>query len=201
MLVMAVVFCAGTFGLNFQMTTALMATEVYGKGAGEYGVLGSILAIGSLLGSLIAARRPISRQRLVIGSAIVFGLVELVAGLMPSYLTFAIFLPLCGLAALTVVTAANAYVQMAAAPEMRGRVMALYMAIFMGGTPIGAPLLGWIAEHFGARWTLVGGGALTALGSVIAAAVFARRQGVVITPHLRPRPHFVVTATEVAVAA
>jgi MFS family permease len=201
MLVMAVVFCAGTFGLNFQMTTALMATEVYGKGAGEYGVLGSILAIGSLLGSLIAARRPVSRQRLVIGSAIVFGLVELVAGLMPTYLAFAIILPLCGLAALTVVTAANAYVQIAAAPEMRGRVMALYMAIFMGGTPVGAPLLGWIAEHFGARWTLVGGGALTAIGTVIAAAVFARRQGVVITPHLRPRPHFVVTATEVAVAA
>ena len=135
MLVMAVVFCAGTFGLNFQMTTALMATEVYGKGAGEYGVLGSILAIGSLLGSLIAARRPVSRQRLVIGSAIIFGLVELVAGLMPTYLTFAIALPLCGLAALTVVTAANAYVQIASAPEMRGRVMALYMAIFMGGTP------------------------------------------------------------------
>ena len=99
------------------------------------------------------------------------------------------------------VTAANAYVQIASAPEMRGRVMALYMAIFMGGTPVGAPLLGWIAEHFGARWTLIGGGALTALGTIVAAAVFARRQGVVITPHLRPRPHFVVSATEIAVAA
>ncbi|MET0458181.1 MAG: MFS transporter [Ilumatobacteraceae bacterium] len=201
MLVMAVVFCAGTFGLNFQMTTALMATEVFGKGAGEYGVLGSILAVGSLLGSLIAARRPVSRQRLVIGSTIVFGLVELVAGLVPTYLTFAIALPLCGLAAMTVVTAANAYVQIAAAPEMRGRVMALYMAIFMGGTPVGAPLLGWIAEHFGARWTLIGGGALTAIGTVVAAAVFARRQGVTITPHLRPHPHFAVTAAEVTVAA
>jgi MFS family permease len=143
----------------------------------------------------------VSRQRLVIGSAIIFGVVELVAGLMPTYLAFAVILPLCGLAALTVVTAANAYVQIAAAPEMRGRVMALYMAIFMGGTPVGAPLLGWIAEHFGARWTLVGGGALTALGTIIAAAVFARRQGVVVTPHLRPRPHVAVTATEVAVAA
>jgi MFS family permease len=184
MLVMAVVFCAGTFGLNFQMTTALMATEVYGKGAGEYGILGSILAVGSLAGSLLAARRKQPRQRLVIGAAIAFGAIELVAGLMPSYVAFAVILPLCGLAALTVVTAANAYVQIASAPEMRGRVMALYMAIFMGGTPIGAPVLGWIAEHFGARWTLVGGGLLTALGTVVAAAIFARRQGVVVT--MRP---------------
>jgi MFS family permease len=186
MLVMAVVFCAGTFGLNFQMTTALMATEVYGKGAGEYGILGSILAIGSLLGSLLAARRTRPRQRLVILAAIAFGGIELVAGLMPSYVAFAVILPLCGLAALTVVTAANAYVQIASAPEMRGRVMALYMAIFMGGTPIGAPLLGWIAEHFGARWTLVGGGTLTAVGTIVAAAIFAPRQGVAVT--LRPHP-------------
>ena len=170
MLVMAVVFCAGTFGLNFQMTTALMATEVYGKGAGEYGVLGSILAIGSLLGSLLAARRKRPRQRLVVLAAIGFGCIELVAGLMPSYRAFALILPLCGFAALTVVTAANAYVQISSAPEMRGRVMALYMAIFMGGTPIGAPVLGWIAEHFGARWTLIGGGALTVLGTILAAA-------------------------------
>ena len=110
-------------------------------------------------------------------------------------------LPLCGLAALTVVTAANAYVQIAAAPEMRGRVMALYMAIFMGGTPVGAPLLGWIAEHFGARWTLVGGGALTALGTIAATAWLARRQGVRITPHLLPRPGVTIGHAETAETA
>ncbi|MGD9701304.1 MAG: MFS transporter [Acidimicrobiia bacterium] len=192
MLVMAIVFCAGTFGLNFQMTTALMATEVYGKGAGEYGILGSILAVGSLTGSLFAARRAVSRQRLVVVAAVVFGTVEVVAGLMPSYLTFALLLPLCGVAALTVVTAANAFVQMSADPQMRGRVMALYMAIFMGGTPAGAPLLGWVAEHFGARWTLVGGGALTVIGTLLAVVVLAGRQGVAISPHLRPRPHLTV---------
>lgn len=187
MLVLAVVFCTGTFGLNFQMTTALMATDVYGKGAGEYGLLGSILAIGSLAGSLVAARRRASRQQLVLVAAVAFGAIEMVAGLMPSYLTFALVLPLCGFAALTVVTAANAFVQMAADAHMRGRVMALYMAIFMGGTPAGAPLLGWVAEHFGARWTLVGGGALTVLGTLVSAAVFARRQGVAITPKLLHR--------------
>ena len=188
MLVMAVVFCAGTFGLNFQMTTALMATEVYGKGAGEYGVLGSILAIGSLAGSLLAARRRESRQRLVIVAAIAFGVVEMVAGLMPSYLTFALILPLCGFTALTMITAANAFVQMSAAPQMRGRVMALYMAIFMGGTPIGAPLLGWIAEHFGARWTLIGGGALlTVVGTLVVGGPAGAPSGVAVvtsTPRL-----------------
>ena len=179
-LILAIVFCAGTFGLNFQMTTALMATEVYGKGAGEYGILGSILAIGSLAGSLLAARRRESRQRLVIGAAITFGIVEMFAGLMPSYLTFALLLPLCGFFALTMITAANAFVQMSTAPQLRGRVMALYMAIFMGGTPIGAPLLGWIAEHFGARWTLVGGGALLVIGTLTAVALLAPRQGVAV---------------------
>jgi len=195
MLVMAVVFCCGTFGLNFQMTTALMATEVYGMGAGEFGVLGSILAVGSLAGSLLAARRVVSRQRLVVVAAIAFGAVEVIAGLMPTYLLFAAILPLCGFAGLTVITAANAFVQLASDPQMRGRVMALYLAIFMGGTPIGAPLLGIVADSVGARWTLIGGGMLTMLGTAGAAVLFARRQGVAVTPHLRPRPHLDVIAT------
>jgi MFS family permease len=199
MLVMAVVFCAGTFGLNFQMTTALMATQVYGKGAGEYGILGSVLAVGSLTGSLMAARRVASRQRLVIGAGVAFGVAVTIVGLMPSYLTFAVFLPLCGFAALTLVTAANSFVQLAADPHMRGRVMALYLAIFMGGTPVGAPALGWVAEQFGARWTLIGGGALTVIGTVTAAVTFGRRQSVVVTPRMRPRPHLYVGSREAAI--
>jgi predicted MFS family arabinose efflux permease len=195
LLLLAVVFCAGTFGLNFQMTTALMATEVFGKGAGEYGLLGSILAIGSLTGSLLAARRRMPRQRFVVFGAIAFGLAETVAGLAPSYFTFALLLPLCGLTALTMITSANALVQITTSPEMRGRVMALYMAIFMGGTPVGAPLLGWIAEHFGARWTLIGGGLLTALGTILATAILAPRQGVRVSAHLRPRPGLTVLHT------
>ncbi|MFN8023048.1 MAG: MFS transporter [Acidimicrobiales bacterium] len=175
MLLMAIVFSAGTFGLNFQMTTALMATEVYGKGAGEYGLLGSILAIGSLTGSLIAARRASPRQRVVVGAAIAFGSCEVLAGLMPTYTTFALVLPLCGVTALTLITSANALVQMSTETAVRGRVMALYLAIFMGGTPLGAPLLGWVAERYGARWTLTGGGALTVAGTLVALAVFSRR--------------------------
>ncbi len=181
MLVMAIVFSAGTFGLNFQMTTALMATEVYGMGAGEYGMLGSILAVGSLAGSLLAARRAVARQRLVVGAALAFGTSVVVAGLMPSYLTFAIVLPICGITALTLITSANSFVQMSTDQHVRGRVMALYLAIFMGGTPVGAPLLGWVAEQYGARWTLVGGGALTMLGTLTAVVVFTRTQGLTMS--------------------
>jgi MFS family permease len=195
MLVMAVVFFAGTFGLNFQMTTALMATEVYGKGAGEYGVLGSILAIGSITGSLLAARRIGSRQRLVIVAAIAFGVSVTIAGLMPSYLTFALFLPVCGVSAMTMMTSANSFVQLASADHVRGRVMALYMAIFMGGTPIGAPTLGWVAEQYGARWTLVGGGLLTVLGVIGSAIVLGRSQHVTVRPVMRPLPHLQIAGT------
>ncbi len=208
MLILAIVFTTGTFGLNFQMTTALMATDVYGKGAGEYGVLGSIMAVGSLAGSLLAARRVQPRARLVVGAAVAFALVEIVAGLMPTYLTFALVLPLCGLTALTMITAANAFVQLSVAPHVRGRVMALYMTIFMGGTPLGAPLLGWVAEAYGSRWTLIGGGLMTLLGTLLATAIFTRRRGLVLRAHVSPRPHVDVMSRgeyaarrEVAVAA
>ena len=177
MLVLAIVFFAGTFGLNFQMTSALMATDVYGKGASEYGLLGTTMAIGSLAGALLAARRGRPRHRLVIGAAVLFGIAEVVAGLLPTYLTFALWTPVLGLTALTMITAANATVQLSVAPMMRGRVMALYMMIFMGGTPVGAPIVGWIGETFGARWTLIGGGGMTVLGTLFAVAVFSRTQG------------------------
>jgi MFS family permease len=192
MLILAIVFCAGTFGLNFQLTTAIMATQVYDKGAGEYGLLGSVMAVGSLFGALLAARRTRIRQRLVIGAAIVFGLVEMGAGMMPTYLLFMVVLPLCGLSALTMITAANSYVQLAVDPQMRGRVMALYMAIFMGGTPLGAPILGWVAEAFGGRWTLIGGGALTIIGTLLATLFFTRRNGLVMRASFAPMPRVMV---------
>jgi MFS family permease len=188
MLILGIVFSAGTFGLNFQMTMAIMATDVYGRGADDYGILGSVMAVGSLSGALLAARRVRIRQRLVIVAAVVFGLVEMVAGMMPTYLAFMIVLPFCGLAALTMITAANTYVQLAVDPQIRGRVMALYMAIFMGGTPLGAPILGWVAEAYGGRWTLIGGGLLTLLGTLLATVIFTRRNGLVMRASLAPVP-------------
>lgn len=122
MLILTIVFFAGTFGLNFQITSALMATEVFHKGASEYGLLGTTLAIGSLSGALLAARRRQIRHRLVILAAVAFGLTEIVAGLLPSYLLFAIWTPVLGVFSLTMITSANATFQMRVAPEMRGRV-------------------------------------------------------------------------------
>ncbi len=199
-LILAIVFCAGTFGFNFQMTTALMATEVFGKGAGEFGLLGSILAIGSLAGSLIAARRAHPRQVVIIACAIAFGLVEILSGLAPNYVMFALSLPLCGITSLLMIATANVFVQMSVSAEMRGRVMALYMCIFMGGTPLGAPILGWVAEQWGPRWTLIGGGALTAIGTIVATALLAGRQGVSIDARLRPFPRLTIEREQVAVA-
>ena len=178
MLMLAVVFFTGTFGLNFQMTSALMATEVYHKGAGEYGLLGTTMAIGSLTGALLAARRAgRPRQRLVIAAACAFGVAEVAAGLLPTYATFAIWTPVLGLTALTMITAANTTVQLSVTPALRGRVMALYMMIFMGGTPVGAPIVGWVGQTFGARWTLIGGGLMTVAGTLAAVAVFGWSQG------------------------
>ncbi len=180
MLVLAIVFFAGTFGMNFQMTSALMATQVFDKGAGAYGLLGTTMAVGSLSGALLAARRVGKpRFRLLIGAGLLFGAIEIASGLVPSYLWFMLLTPLLGFTVLTMITAANATVQLSVAPEMRGRVMALYMMIFQGGTPLGAPIVGWVGDTFGARWTLIGGGAITILGILAAAAVFGWSKGLV----------------------
>ncbi|EON25135.1 major facilitator transporter [Nocardioides sp. CF8] len=189
LLILAIVFSAGTFGLNFQMTSALMATEVFDKGPMQYGLLGTFLAVGSLSGALLAARRELVRQRLVIWAGIVFGALVTLSGLMPSYLTFALLTPLIGLSALTLITSANAYMQVHTDAGVRGRVMALYMMIFMGGTPVGAPVIGWIGEAFGARWTLILGGLLTIAGIGVASLLFARSKGATIAElHARPVP-------------
>ncbi len=184
-MVMVIVFFVGTFGLNFQMTSALMATEVFHKGAGEYGLLGTIVAVGSLSGALIAARRGRPRLRLVVAAAIAFGIVEVTAGLMPTYLTFMATLVPLGLCQMTMLNAANNTMQLSVDPAMRGRVMALYMAVFMGGTPVGAPLVGLLAETFGARWSLIGGGLVSIAAAAAAGAVLARQRGLVLRDELR----------------
>jgi MFS family permease len=177
LLVLGTAFCVGTFGLNFQMTSALMAQQEFHKGAQEYGILGTFMAVGSLVGALLAAkRRSAPRGRFVVSMAVVFGLIEIAAGLMPSYVAYAAILPVLGLAALLTLTAANASVQMNVDPRLRGRVMALYMMVLMGGTPIGSPILGWVGQAFGARWTLIGGGALSVLGVLLCVVLVARRR-------------------------
>ena len=177
LLVIAVMGFTGTFGLNFQMTSALMATQVFDKGAGEYGLLGTTMAFGSIAGSLVAARRERPTVRLVVVAAVVFGSVEVVFGLMPTYTTFVLMTPLIGITAMTTITSANAVTQLTAPAHLRGRIMAIYLMVFMGGTPLGAPLIGWLAELFGARWSLIGGGLGTLAGTLGVLALLAARHG------------------------
>jgi MFS family permease len=172
MLILVLVFFAGTFGMNFQITSALMATQVFDKGAGEFGILGSAIAVGSLSAALLNARRVRIRLRLIVAAAAAFGVAEIVAGLLPSYLSFALFAPVIGFATLTLLNSANATMQLEADPALRGRVMALYMTVVMGGTPLGAPIIGWIGQALGARWTLLLGGAFVLVGVVVALIVF-----------------------------
>ena len=187
-LVMLLVFVLGTFGMNFQITTALMATKEFGKGPEEYGLLGSIMAIGSLTAALLSARRARPRLRVLLVALLGFVVSSAFAALAPSYLLFALALVPVGLSALTALTTANAMVQLSVAPAMRGRVMALYMAIFMGGTPLGAPLIGWIGEVWGPRWTI--GIGTVAVGLVLVAVSFwlTRRENVQVTYESQRRP-------------
>jgi MFS family permease len=192
-MVMAIMFFVGTFGMNFQMTMALMATGAFDKGPSEYGILGSIMAIGSLTGSLLAARRAAPRRRVIVGVALAFALMEVLAALSPAYWIFALALIPLGMAALTIITTANAYMQTSVDPQVRGRVMALYLMVFMGGTPVGAPIIGWVADVLGPRWSLLGGGLMTGAGTLAVTLLLARRNGIVLRPRLRPRPGVRIT--------
>lgn len=187
--VLVLVFFAGTFGMNFQLTSSLMATEVFGKGAGEFGILGSALAVGSLAGALLAARRVTIPLRLLVLAATGFGVAEIIAGSLPSYLVFALFSPVIGFCTITLLNSSNATIQLTSDPAMRGRAMALYMTVVQGGTPIGAPVIGWIGETAGARWTLWLGGVMVLVGVALAITLLARLRGglaSVLTPYYPP---------------
>ena len=180
----------GTFGFNFAVTLPLIAKHTFHRSAAAYGVMSAAIAVGALMGSLASARRTrVPRQRLLIGMTLVFGLLEVASGLMPTYETMLLVLVPTGAAVLTLATSCNSTVQLGSSAEMRGRVMALYILVFMGGTPIGAPLIGLAEEHFGARSGLIIGGAVCAISAlgVLAATLHNRRLRMVT--HLRPRPH------------
>ncbi|GGB81824.1 MFS transporter [Knoellia flava TL1] len=195
--VMLLVFVLGTFGMNFQVTTALMATQEFGKGPTEYGVLGSIMAIGSLTAALLSARRGEPRLRVLLLSLAGFTLSTAAAALAPTYALFAVALVPTGLSALTALTTANAMVQLRTDPLVRGRVMALYMAIFMGGTPIGAPIIGWIGEVWGARWTIAIGP--IAIGITLVGVMWwiARQQNVRVSYESQRSPRITIEAVPV----
>ena len=186
---MLLVFIVGTFGLNFQITMALMVTDVFGRGAGAFGLLSTAFAVGSLSGALLSTRRAgRPRQRTLYIAALVFGLFEVVSGLMPVYLAFAVVLIPTGAAALTFMVAANSFVQLGVDPTMRGRVMALYFMAFMGGTPVGAPVVGWMGENLGAPVALIAGGAIVAVAALALGWFGIRQRGLRVQAQVFPRP-------------
>ncbi len=167
-------FLIGTFGLNFPIFTSTMAVNVFHTDARGFGLLSSIMAVGTISGALIAAGREKPRFRtLLIGSA-VFGIGCTFAALAPDYWWFAAALVVIGVAALTLTNATNSIMQLSAEPAMRGRVMALRLAVALGGTPIGAPIVGWVANRFGPRWAL-GVGASSGFAAALVAAYFLIR--------------------------
>ncbi|MFJ2030860.1 MFS transporter [Streptosporangium sp. NPDC087985] len=152
------------FTQAFSMSIALMARQVFGAGASSFGLASSMFAVGALGGALLAARRARPSRKLLIGGAVSFGLFQIVTGLAPWYPFYLLFLIPAGIALITVNTAANTSVQLASSPEMRGRVMGIYVLVMTGGAPMGAPLLGWISELGGPRTGVVIGGVLTLVG-------------------------------------
>ena len=166
--VMALVFFAATFGLNFQIFNALMATKEFGKGPASYGLLGTYIAIGSLSGALLSARLERFRNSmLVVRLGVWFSLVVIALALMPTYWSYSMWLPICGISALTMLISANSYVQVNSDPAVRGRVMGIYLLIFMGGTPFGSMLIGYLTEAVGVRQTIVICGAISLLACTV----------------------------------
>jgi MFS family permease len=179
--VLLMLFFIGTFGLNFPIFISTMSVTVFHAGAGQYGLLTSIMAIGSVAGALLAARRARPHIALLFGGAAIFGFGFALAAIMPNYWLFSLALIIIGVSAQTFTTTAISTVQLSTEPVMRGRVMAILLAIALGGTPIGAPIVGWVADRFGPRWAL-GVGAASGFAAAIVGVYYLTKYR-----HLRVR--------------
>ncbi|TAP42906.1 MFS transporter [Arthrobacter sp. S39] len=184
-LILVMVSVIGAFGMNFAITNALMATVEFRAGPGEFGLLGSVMAVGTLAGALLAARRSGPRLRYLLGGAIGVGIFSLLASATPSiWLYAAVLIPL-GLACITFLNSCNTTIQLSVEPQFRGRVLALYLAILQGGTAVGAPLLGWIGTEFGARWSVAAAGATVLLTGLFAVIAVNRRSPMTFRQQVR----------------
>jgi len=173
LLMMAVI---GTLAFNFQVVIALIATKTFHTGSTGFGLLYAILGAGAVLGGLsVASRRGVSYKRLIVLSMLM-GVMIMVAAVAPTLMTESVALFAMGAAAFAFIAVANTTIQLTSAPEMRGRVMALYAIAFLGSTPIGGPLVGWISQHYGARFGFGIGGVGTIVATTIAAWALVRRR-------------------------
>ena len=174
--VLVMLFLIGTFGLNFPIFISTMSATVFHAGAGQYGLLTSIMAIGSIAGALIAARRAKPRIAHLLGAAAIFGFGCALAAIMPNRWLFALALLIIGVSAQTFTISTNSLVQLSTEPVMRGRVMAILLAVALGGAPVGAPIVGWVADRFGPRWAL-GVAAAAGLAAAMVAIRYLRKHG------------------------
>ena len=184
-LIMVLVGILGAFGMNFPIINALMATTEFGAGPGEFGLLGSIMAVGTLGGALLAARRAGPRLRFLLGGALGLGAFTLLGSVSPSFWLYAAVLVPIGLASITFLNSCNTSIQLSVEPRFRGRVLALYLAVLQGGTAVGAPLMGWIGTEFGARWSVAAGGVIVLLAATSGVIVASRRSSLGVRDHLR----------------
>lgn len=174
--ILVMLFLIGTFGLNFPIFISTMAVSVFDTDARGYGLLSSSMAIGTVAGALLSAYRERPRFQLLLIGAAVFGLGCTLAAIAPGYWFFAAALVVTGVAAITLTNTSNSLMQLSTEPAMRGRVMALRVAIALGGTPIGAPIVGWVAGQYGPRWALGIGAAAGFAAALVAVYVLARRR-------------------------
>ncbi|MFJ2647433.1 MFS transporter [Streptomyces sp. NPDC087420] len=181
-----------TFAVNFSTTLTLFAGRVFDVGSSGLGFMSTALSVGTVAGTLVATRRASPRVRTVVVGAVLFGVSEALAALMPSYPAFLLMLLPAGFTLMTLNTAVSAFVQSEVSDAMRGRVMAVYTVISMGGAPLGGPVIGWISEHAGVRWGLASGGGAAVLAAVTVALWLVRHQA------LTPRADGGVPAAEPA---
>ncbi|CAL9496225.1 MFS transporter [Streptomyces griseomycini] len=167
----------GTFAFNFPVYLSAFADDVFHGGAGAYSMFNTLMAVGSLAGALLAARRGTARLRLLVLAALAFGALEILAAGAPELWMFALLMIPVGLFAMTVNVTTNTSIQMSTDPAVRGRVMALYMMVFLGGSPVGAPVVGWVTDTYGARVGLAAGGAVAMAAAAVIGLVLARVGG------------------------
>ena len=177
--IMCIVFFQATFGLNFQIFNALSATKLFHRGPASFGLLGTMIAVGSLSGAILSARMERFKSPIfVIKGSICFGCAITILSFMPNYTAYALWLPVCGFTALVTMIRANALMQIHSDPAIRGRVMGIYLFVFMGGTPFGSPIIGWLAEVIGVRPTIAIGGIVTALAALTTWFIYRNRMEV-----------------------
>jgi MFS family permease len=199
---MAMMLVIGMFGFNFGITLAVLAKTTFNTGAAAFGLLSTALAVGSLFGALAgSARRARPSVYIVLGASIVFGALELTVGLLPAFWLVALMLVPTGFFMIYFAQAANQRVQMGTDAAYRGRVMAIYVMVFLGTTPVGGPVIGWVTEVAGAQASIWSGGAIALLTGLAALAMQLRSSGDRLRLRVRPMPRFYVTAAKEAIAA